>query len=297
MPGATPASPGAAPMAPAGTPSAAAPAQPVDVEAVLTDMASRNPQKLNWQSSIVDLMKLLDLDSSLSARKELAEELGYGGAKDGSAEMNIWLHRQVMRKLAENGGRVPDSLKGVAAGQAGACGTSTTSGAWPRWRRKRSRSPGRIAVVMALVSGWKFTHSNASISPRSKTGRTAPGAALTRPKGGDGTGLDAELRPQRPGLREAHLRRGDGTGERVDGDAPVLLQHREDERALALRRPEEEVLGVAARQVGAERLALLHREDRRVGNGARLDPERGEAGEQAFGRFHAGGHSRACAGL
>jgi hypothetical protein len=108
------------PMAPAGTSSAAqpdaspqaAPAQPVDVEAVLTGMAAQNPQKLNWQSSIVDLMKLLDLDSSLASRKELAEELGYTGAKDGSAEMNIWLHRQVMRKLAENGGRVPDSLKG-----------------------------------------------------------------------------------------------------------------------------------------------------------------------------------------
>ncbi len=114
MPGATPATPGSAPMAPVEPSSAAtaAPAQPVDVEAVLSGMASRNPQKLNWQSSIVDLMKLLDLDSSLSARKELADELGYTGAMDGSAEMNIWLHRQVMRKLAENGGRVPDSLKG-----------------------------------------------------------------------------------------------------------------------------------------------------------------------------------------
>jgi hypothetical protein len=84
----------------------------VDVEAVLSGMAARNPQKLNWQTSIVDLMKLLDLDSSLSARKELAQELGYTGSLDGSAEMNIWLHRQVMRKLEENGGRVPDSLKG-----------------------------------------------------------------------------------------------------------------------------------------------------------------------------------------
>jgi hypothetical protein len=115
MPGATPATPGAMPPAPAETSAAAtasAPAQPVDVEAVLSGMAAQTPQKLNWQSSIVDLMKLLDLDSSLAARKELAEELGYTGARDGSAEMNIWLHRQVMRKLAENGGRVPDSLKG-----------------------------------------------------------------------------------------------------------------------------------------------------------------------------------------
>jgi hypothetical protein len=75
-------------------------------------MASKNPQKLNWQQSIVDLMKLLDLDSSLGARKELAGELGYTGSTDDSAAMNIWLHKQVMQKLAENGGKVPDSLKG-----------------------------------------------------------------------------------------------------------------------------------------------------------------------------------------
>jgi 3-oxoacyl-ACP reductase-like protein len=100
------------PASPGVPPAAAAPAEPVDVEAVLKDMASKNPQKLNWQSSIVDLMKLLDLDSSLAARKELAQELGYTGTLDGSAEMNTWLHRQVMRKLAENGGRVPESLKG-----------------------------------------------------------------------------------------------------------------------------------------------------------------------------------------
>jgi hypothetical protein len=94
------------------TPAASAPqATPVDVEAVLTQMASRNPQKLNWQQSIVDLMKLLDLDSSLGARKELAHELGYTGNTDDSATMNVWLHKQVMVKLAENGGRVPDSLK------------------------------------------------------------------------------------------------------------------------------------------------------------------------------------------
>jgi hypothetical protein len=65
----------------------------------------------NWKQSIVDLMKLLDLDSSLTARKQLAQELGYTGALDGSAEMNIWLHKQVMAKLMESGGTVPDSLK------------------------------------------------------------------------------------------------------------------------------------------------------------------------------------------
>jgi hypothetical protein len=98
----------------AGTPTAgntaAAPAQPVDVEAVLTAMAEKNPQKLNWRTSIVDLMKLVGMESSLQERKELATELGYTGAKDGSAEMNIWLHKQVMRKLAENGGKVPAEL-------------------------------------------------------------------------------------------------------------------------------------------------------------------------------------------
>jgi hypothetical protein len=92
--------------------SAAAPAavQPVDVEAVLTAMAANNPQKLNWRTSIVDLMKLVGMESSLAERKELATELGYSGAKDGSAEMNIWLHKAVMKKLAENGGRVPAEL-------------------------------------------------------------------------------------------------------------------------------------------------------------------------------------------
>ena len=68
-------------------------------------------EDLNWKQSIVDLMKLLKLDSSLSARKQLAQELGYKGALDGSAEMNIWLHQQVMTKVAESGGKVPDSLK------------------------------------------------------------------------------------------------------------------------------------------------------------------------------------------
>ena len=84
----------------------------VDVEAVLTKLASKNKEKLDWRNSIVDLMKLLDLDSSLSARKELAKELNYTGDMNDSAGMNVWLHKQVMVKLAENGGKVPDSLKG-----------------------------------------------------------------------------------------------------------------------------------------------------------------------------------------
>jgi len=112
-PAATPAAattaPAAAPAAPAAAPAAAAPV--VDVEVVLVDLASKNAEKLNWRTSIVDLMKLLQLDSSLAARKELAQELHFTGDTNDSASMNIWLHRQVMIKLAENGGKVPDELK------------------------------------------------------------------------------------------------------------------------------------------------------------------------------------------
>ena len=85
--------------------------QPVDVAAVLTDMAAKQPQKLDWRHSIVDLMKLLGLDSGLQARRELAQELGYTGDTSDSAAMNMWLHKQVMQKLAENGGKVPDELR------------------------------------------------------------------------------------------------------------------------------------------------------------------------------------------
>ena len=85
--------------------------QPVDVAAVLTDMAAKQPQKLDWRHSIVDLMKLLGLDSGLQARRELAQELGYTGDPGDSAAMNTWLHKQVMRKLAENGDKVPDELR------------------------------------------------------------------------------------------------------------------------------------------------------------------------------------------
>jgi hypothetical protein len=84
----------------------------VDVEAILNQKAASAGQPLNWRSSIVDLLKLLDLDSSLQARKELAQELHYTGDTGDSAAMNIWLHKQVMRKLAENGGKVPAELRG-----------------------------------------------------------------------------------------------------------------------------------------------------------------------------------------
>jgi hypothetical protein len=102
--------------APAGTggsapaPAGAATISKVDVEAVLTKLAEANKEKLDWRKSIVDLMKLLNLDSGLSARKELAKELNYTGDMNDSASMNIWLHKQVMQKLADNGGKVPGDL-------------------------------------------------------------------------------------------------------------------------------------------------------------------------------------------
>ena len=89
----------------------AAPAAPVDVGAVLAQISTDkgNPD-LNYQTSIVDLMKLLGIDSSLSNREALATELGYTGEKNGSAEMNLWLHRATMQQLADNGGRVPANM-------------------------------------------------------------------------------------------------------------------------------------------------------------------------------------------
>lgn len=82
----------------------------VDVAAVLGALAAKNPEKLDWKKSIVDLMKLVGMDSSLSARKQLATELGYTGDQSDSASMNIWLHKQVLKKIAENGGKVPAEL-------------------------------------------------------------------------------------------------------------------------------------------------------------------------------------------
>ena len=114
-PSASPASPGpASTAAPTSENVAQKPrpssAQPVDVEAVLEKAVAAKGQKLNWRTSIVDLMKALDLDSSLSARKELAQELNYTGDMNDSAKMNMWLHKALMKKLAENGGKVPADL-------------------------------------------------------------------------------------------------------------------------------------------------------------------------------------------
>lgn len=109
-PSAPSASPSVAPAAPSAS-TAATPMSRADVEALIARIEESRGVKYNWRQSIVDLMKLLDLDSSLAARKELAQELGYTGALDGSAEMNVWLHKQVMEKLAASGGKVPESLK------------------------------------------------------------------------------------------------------------------------------------------------------------------------------------------
>ncbi|BCJ90716.1 hypothetical protein IZ6_14510 [Terrihabitans soli] len=89
----------------------AAAAEKVDVAKILDAAAKDSGQKLNWKTSIVDLMKALDIDSSLKARQSLAKELNYTGDMDDSAKMNIWLHKQVIKKLEENGGKVPADLK------------------------------------------------------------------------------------------------------------------------------------------------------------------------------------------
>ncbi len=99
----------AAPGSAAPTASAVS-APPVDVDAILTEMQSRSGQQLNWKTSIVDLMKLVGIDSSFANRKALAQELHYTGDPNDSASMNIWLHKQVMQKLAANGGKVPADL-------------------------------------------------------------------------------------------------------------------------------------------------------------------------------------------
>ena len=111
---ATPASGGAAAntgSAAGSSPAAAGPAQSVDVAPILDKAVAAKKEKLEWRTSIVDLMKALDIDSSLAARKELAKELGYTGDSNDSASMNIWLHKQVMAKLAANGGKLPPDVK------------------------------------------------------------------------------------------------------------------------------------------------------------------------------------------
>jgi len=110
----------AAPVPPVAAAAPAAPSAPVaavvvaptvvDVEAVLEQLAAQHGEKLNWRTSIVDLMKLVGMESSLAERRELADELGYTGDKHDTAPMNIWLHKQVLQKMADNGGVVPANL-------------------------------------------------------------------------------------------------------------------------------------------------------------------------------------------
>ncbi|GAA4182947.1 DUF3597 domain-containing protein [Shinella granuli] len=94
----------------ASQPAAATPGQPVDVAAILDAAVAKNGQKLDWRHSIVDMMKALGMDASLKERKELADELGYTGDKNDSASMNIWLHKALLKALADNGGKVPADL-------------------------------------------------------------------------------------------------------------------------------------------------------------------------------------------
>lgn len=105
---ATPAAPAVQSAATATAP--AAPPQTVDIAAILNGMAAKNPEKLDWKRSIVDLMKLVGMDSGFGARKQLAAELHYTGDPNDSASMNIWLHKQVLQKISENGGKVPAEL-------------------------------------------------------------------------------------------------------------------------------------------------------------------------------------------
>ena len=109
--GSAPASGASTGSAAASASTSAAPGQTVDVAAIVDNAAAANGEKLEWRTSIVDLMKALNIDSSLTARKELAKELGYTGDTNDSASMNIWLHKQVMAKLAANGGKLPPEIK------------------------------------------------------------------------------------------------------------------------------------------------------------------------------------------
>jgi hypothetical protein len=111
-------SPAPAPTAPASpaapettAPAPAAPSAPIDIDAVLTQLAATHHERLDWKHSIVDFLKVLNLDSSLAARRELATELHYSGDEHDTAAMNIWLHREVIAELVKNGGKVPDELK------------------------------------------------------------------------------------------------------------------------------------------------------------------------------------------
>ncbi|MCK1336273.1 hypothetical protein ACVW1A_006994 [Bradyrhizobium sp. LB1.3] len=110
--GSAPSGTAPASAAPGGSAPAASPGATVDVASIVdAAVAAHKGEKLEWRTSIVDLMKALDIDSSLAARKDLAKELGYSGDTNDSASMNVWLHKQVMSKLAANGGKLPPEIK------------------------------------------------------------------------------------------------------------------------------------------------------------------------------------------
>ncbi|WP_234684106.1 DUF3597 domain-containing protein [Bradyrhizobium monzae] len=109
--GSAPTGTASAPSSVPGAAPSAAPAATVDVAAIVDKLVAAQKEKLEWRTSIVDLMKALDIDSSLAARKDLAKELGYSGDMNDSASMNVWLHKQVMSKLAANGGKLPPEIK------------------------------------------------------------------------------------------------------------------------------------------------------------------------------------------
>jgi hypothetical protein len=107
---AAPSQPSSAPASAASGGGAGTATQTVDVAAILDGLGAKNPEKLDWKHSIVDLMKLVGMDSSFTARKQLAAELHYTGDPNDSASMNVWLHKEVLKKLSENGGKVPQEL-------------------------------------------------------------------------------------------------------------------------------------------------------------------------------------------
>lgn len=104
------ANPASTPPPPSGPPPASPAPAAVDVAEILDDLAAKHRERLDWRKSIVDLMKLVDMDSSLAARKELAAELDYPGSTSDSAKMNLWLHKEVIKRIADNGGKVPADL-------------------------------------------------------------------------------------------------------------------------------------------------------------------------------------------
>jgi hypothetical protein len=166
------AAPGAKPSSSAAATATAGSIRDVDVAGVLTKLAAEKREKLDWQKSIIDLMKLLDLDSSLSARKELAQELRYSGDTNDSASMNVWLHKQVMRKLAENGGKVPEELQ---VGHAGSTDINSSS-------RNEEQTTSVFGKIMSSIFGKANAAGAAPASgakPSSATQGSAPAGSIT----------------------------------------------------------------------------------------------------------------------